>query len=63
MSYTLFWIIYFIRFDSYFAGLVVSIERFFGKAFVHIDNEMIDIKLGVFEKEYKIDWHEIKLLL
>jgi len=46
-----------------FAGLVVSIERFFGKAFVHIDNEMIDIKLGVFEKEYKIDWQEIKLLL
>ena len=42
------------------AGLGISIERFFGKAFVHIDNEMIDIKLGVFEKEYKIDWQEIK---
>lgn len=43
-----------------FAGLGVSIESFFGKAFVHIDNEIIDIKLGVFEKEYKIDWQEIK---
>lgn len=41
-------------------GRGISIERFFGKAFVHIDNEMIDIKLGVFEKEYKIDWQEIK---
>jgi hypothetical protein len=43
-----------------FAGLGTSMERFFGKAFVHIDNEMIDIKLGVFEKEYKIKWEEIK---
>ena len=43
-----------------FAGRGISIERFFGKAFVLIDNEMIDIKLGVFEKEYKIDWQEIK---
>jgi len=42
------------------AGRGISIERFFGKAFVHIDNVMIDIKLGVFEKEYKIDWQEIK---
>lgn len=42
------------------AGRGISIERFFGKAFVHIDNETIDIKLGVFEKEYKIDWQEIK---
>jgi hypothetical protein len=43
-----------------FAGLGISIESFFGKAFVHIDNEMIDIKLGAFEKEYKIDWQKIK---
>lgn len=43
-----------------FAGLGISIERFFGKAFVHIDNEMIDIKLGAFEKEYKIGWQEIE---
>jgi len=42
------------------AGRGISIERYFGKAFVHIDNETIDIKLGVFEKEYKIDWQEIK---
>lgn len=43
-----------------FEGLGISIERFFGKAFVHIDTERIDIKLGVFEKEYNIGWHEIK---
>ena len=43
-----------------FAGLGISIESFFGKAFVHIDKEMIDIKLGAFEKEFKIDWQEIK---
>jgi len=41
-------------------GLGISIESFFGKAFVYIDNEMIDIKLGVFEKEYKIDWQDVK---
>lgn len=43
-----------------FEGLGISIERFFGKAFVQIDNEKINIKLGVFEKEYNIAWHEIK---
>lgn len=43
-----------------FEGLGISIERFFGKAFVHIDNERIDIKLGAFEKEYNFGWHEIK---
>lgn len=43
-----------------FEGLGISIERFFGKAFVHIDNERIDIKLGVFEKEYNFGWNEIK---
>jgi hypothetical protein len=42
-----------------FSGLGISVERFFGKAFVHIDQQMIDIKLGVFEKEFKIDWREI----
>lgn len=42
------------------AGLGISIERYFGKAFVHIDNEMIYIKLGVFEKECKIDWQDVK---
>ena len=45
-----------------FAGLGIPIEGFLGKAFVHIDNKMIDIKLGVFEKEYKIDWSEIRLI-
>lgn len=43
-----------------FAGLGSPIEGFLGKAFVRIDNEMIDIKLGAFEKEFKIDWNEIK---
>lgn len=41
-------------------GLGVSIDRLFGKVFVRIDNELIDIKLGVFKKEYKIKWQEIK---
>lgn len=43
-----------------FAGLGIPIEGFFGKAFIHIDKEMINIKLGAFEKEYKIDWNEIR---
>lgn len=46
-----------------FEGLGISIERFFGKAFVHIDTERINIKLGVFEKEYTIGWHEIKSIV
>jgi len=50
----------FIGLTHIFTGLGISIERFFGKAFVHINPEMIHIKPGVFEKEYKIDWQEIK---
>jgi len=45
-----------------FTGIGASIERFFGKAFVHIDSEIIDIKPDIFAKEQKIDWHEIKLI-
>lgn len=45
-----------------FTGLGTSVERFLGNAFVHIDSEMIEIKLGVFAKEQKIDWQEIKLI-
>ena len=41
-------------------GLGHSIERVFGKAFVLIDNKMIIIKLGVFEKEQKVDWRDIQ---
>jgi hypothetical protein len=41
-------------------GVGTSIERFFGKAFVNIDNEMINFKQSIFAKEYKIYWHEIK---
>lgn len=47
-------------FTHFMAGFGIPIGRFFGKAFVHIDNEMIDIKLGAFEKEFKIDWQEIE---
>ena len=44
-----------IRLNQILTGHGISIERFFANAFVNIDEEMIDIKLGAFEKEYKID--------
>lgn len=31
----------------------------FGKAFVKINDQEIKFKLGIFDKEYKIDWSEI----
>lgn len=42
-----------------FVGFGTSIERFFGKSFVHIDNDTINIKFGAFEKEQKIYWQDI----
>jgi hypothetical protein len=42
-----------------FAGFGTSIERFFGKSFVHIDNDTINIKFGAFEKEKKTYWQDI----
>jgi hypothetical protein len=42
-----------------FLGFGTSIERFLGKSFVHIDNDIISIKFGAFEKEKKIYWHDI----
>lgn len=41
------------------AGFGHPVERFFGKAFVHIDYQVISIKSGVFSKEQKADWPEI----
>ena len=41
-------------------GLGISIQKFFGKAFIRIDNDLIDVKLGLFEKEQKIFWHDIQ---
>jgi hypothetical protein len=41
------------------AGLGYSIESIFGKAFIKIDNDNINIKLGIFEKEKKVNWKDI----
>jgi len=41
-------------------GFGISIENFFGKAFVHIDNDSISIKLNVFKKEQKLYWQDIQ---
>lgn len=43
-----------------FWGLGTSVERFFGKAFVHIDKVMISFKQSIFAKEQKIGWEEIR---
>ena len=43
-----------------FAGLGLSIESFFGKAFICIDSKMINIKPGIYAKEQKIAWQGIK---
>ena len=38
-------------------GCIVEGKNEYGQNLpIRIDNEMIDIKLGTFEKEYKIDW-------
>ncbi len=41
------------------AGRGYSIERLIGKAFIKIDNQVIKIKTGAFDKEQSIDWSEI----
>jgi hypothetical protein len=43
-----------------FAGFGISIERFFGKAFVQIDSNSIDIKLSIFKKEQNLYWQDIQ---
>ncbi len=41
-------------------GLGYSIEKFFGSAYVQIDEERIAIKTGVWTKEQSIPWNNIK---
>jgi hypothetical protein len=43
-------------------GLGYSVEKFFGSAYVHIDDEHIAIKPGVRTKEQSIFWSQIKSL-
>jgi hypothetical protein len=45
-----------------FLGLGTTIERFFGKAFIEIDTNTINIKLGVFKKAQRIDWQDIQVI-
>lgn len=40
-------------------GLGNPIERLFGKAYIEINNQIIRVKAGVFEKEQNIKWSEI----
>ena len=40
-------------------GLGYSVERLIGKAFIKIDNQVIKIKTGAFDKEQSIDWNDI----
>jgi hypothetical protein len=40
-------------------GFGYPAERYFGKAFVLIDNEKIQIKPGVIEKKKSIEWEDI----
>lgn len=42
------------------SGLGYSIERLFGKAFIRINSEVINFKIGIFEKESKIAWKDVK---
>lgn len=41
------------------AGLGYSIEGVFGKSFIKIDSDFINVKLGAFAKESKISWQDI----
>lgn len=41
-------------------GLGYSIERFLGRAYIHIDNDVIILKTGVFEKQQRINWSDIR---
>ena len=49
-------------FGQIFLGLGTTIERFFGKAFIEIDTNTINIKLGVFKKAQRIDWQDIQVI-
>ena len=41
-------------------GFGFNLDAIFGKAFVLIDDEIISIKKGVFDKEQSIVWNDIK---
>lgn len=41
-------------------GLGYSIESYFGKAFIEIDEELLNFKLGIFEKQQKVSWRDIE---
>lgn len=43
-------------------GIGAPFVKIFGKAFIHIDEERISMKKGVFSKEQTIFWDEIKLI-
>ena len=43
-------------------GLGYSVEKFFGSAYVKIDEERIAVKTGVWSKEQSILWNQIKLM-
>ncbi len=44
------------------AGLGYSVERLIGKAYIKIDNQVIKIKSGAFNREQSINWDEINLI-
>ena len=41
------------------AGLGYSVEKLIGKAYIIINEQKINIKTGIFEKEQKVQWNEI----
>ena len=41
-------------------GLGYSVEKFFGSAYIHINDEHIAIKPGIRTKVQSIDWNQIK---
>ena len=40
-------------------GLGFSFMRFFGESFIDIDSDRMKFKLGIFEKQSKIEWQDI----
>jgi hypothetical protein len=43
-------------------GFGFKLERLVGKAFVLIDRERISLKPGVFDKEQRVDWKDMKTI-
>ncbi len=46
--------------SSILGGAGFAFARMFGRSFIHIDEHFISIKSGLFEKEQKFMWSEIK---